>query len=298
MKKLLFFVLILCSLSVQAQEENAAVTPQAPAYPDAIETKKIEGQKVTFTTDDGLTITGVYEPPAKEAEVQKAVILLHDLGKNKSSYADFTKQLKAHSLGYLAIDLRGHGESAGEAHYTTFDKEGSNNQFNKMVLDVNAAAAFLKEKKIPAENIFITGSGLGANVAAKSAAFNEGLGGVALLTPSTNLRGVLTIAGVRVNKSPLFIASAANVKKNFFEASIIRNIAFITLGAGKVTFLSAYDKEGTAMLDAHLTPALIQWFLTPVLPEVKPDIVFPDIILEETPFDTDRETQQKNEPLI
>ncbi len=276
MRYLLAFVFLFPFTFIAAQEadtedEDSAPLADVKSYADAVELKKIDGTKITYTTDDGIKITGVFSPASEETEDPRYIILLHDLGKNKSSYANFTDKLASKGIGFLAIDMRGHGESAGQGHYSRFAKTGANNQFNKMVQDVNGAVKFLKDKRIPAKNIFVAGAGLGANVAARSIIFNEDIGGIALLTPSTNNRDVLTISGIRVSKKPVFIAAAADVKKNFFEASVIRNTAYLTEGKGKITFVTAFDKEGTTMLDSYVSPALMQWILTPELPEVKPD---------------------------
>jgi predicted esterase len=280
----LFLVVLFAAVTALAQEDFSEADdapPQPKIMPDAVETTPLIGEAVVFITDDDYHLRAVYSAPPPPAEPQageenkepvRYVILLHDIGKNKSSYYKFTRALKANKMEWLAFDFRGHGENAGELHYAKFDREGINNQFNLMVKDVNAAVNFLKEQEVAPENIFIVGSGLGANVAAKSMVFNQDIGGFALLTPTTNNRDVLTIQGVRVNKKPVFIGVASNMKKQFFDASIIRNNAYLALGPGKTAFATAYDREGAEMLDVYLTAALIQWLKTPERPALKPDI--------------------------
>ena len=87
------------------------------------------------------------------------------------------------------------------------------------------------------------------------------------------MRDVLTIPAMRLYKGNVLIAAGAADKKMFLEASVIRNVAYLTTGAenGKVTFLTAYDKTSHEMLDQYLIPAVIQWLQTPKRPDVMPD---------------------------
>ena len=176
-------------------------------------------------------------------------------------------------MGYLAVDFRGHGESTNLGVYTSFAKEGVDNDYNKMVRDVNAAIEYLKEKGVTEEDIFLVGAGMGANIAAKAASLWPGVGGIALLTPVTNFRDVLPIAALRVYKGPVFIAAAADDKKTFLEASMLRNVAFLNSGEGNVTFATAYDKKGHELLDSWVMPELLQWLQNPQKPVVSPDIL-------------------------
>ena len=96
---------------------------------------------------------------------------------------------------------------------------------------------------------------------------------MALISPSANVRDVLAIAAMRLYKNNVLIAAGAADKKLFMEASVIRNVAYLTTGPenGKVTFLTAYDKTSHEMLNQYLIPAVIQWLQTPTRPEVLPD---------------------------
>jgi len=253
---------------VPSSPAASAVTPVAPR-PDSVETGKIDGTNLNITTDDNWSINITVKDPTEDES--KYVILLPDLGKNKSSYAKLAKSLGDYGIGYVAVDLRGHGKSAFPLHYSKFAKTGIDNQFNKMYKDANAAVNYLKNKGVKPQNIFILGSGLGANVAANSIVFNNDIGGAALISPTSNTRDVLSIPGVKVSKMPLLIAAAPDNKKLFLEASLIRNIAFLQQGTGRITFLTAYDKDGTDMIDAYLIPNIIAWVKVPAFPGVKED---------------------------
>ena len=225
---------------------------------------------VTLTTQDGWKLVAVYQPAQAN---KQTVILLHDLNKKKEEFTSFKAALAKNGFGYLALDLRGHGQSLGGGSVRSFAKEGVDNQFNKMTRDVDAAIAFLKEKRIPLDQVVLLGAGLGANVAAKATTFWPDVSALALISPTANVRDVLAIPPMRIYKGNVLVAAAAADKKMFLEASVIRNVAYLTTGeeSGKVTFLTAYDLKSHEMLDRYLTPTVVQWLKTPQRPEVLPD---------------------------
>ena len=222
---------------------------------------------VSLTAKDGWPLSAVYLPAKKEA----TVVLLHDLGKNKEQFSSFKKALANAGFGYVALDLRGHGQSASKGNYKTFAKEGAENPFNAMQQDAQAAISFLQTKKIPEDQIFLLGTGLGANVAAKTAGALPNVRGIALISPSANIRDVLPVPALRAYKGAVLIAASGLERKGFLEASILRNVAFLTTGEGNVTFLTAYDLSSHELLDKYLTPAVLQWITTPTKPQLQPD---------------------------
>jgi len=223
---------------------------------------------ISLSTQDGWILSALYSPAQ---ENNRTVVLLHDLGKNKEQFSTFKNALAKEGFGYLALDLRGHGQSTNKEDYRKFAREGVDNQFNKMTRDVDAALSFLDKKRVPAASIVVLGAGLGANVAAKSMTFWPDTALLALISPTTNNRAVLSIPAMRLYKGNTLIAAGAADKKMFLEASVLRNVAFLTAGEGKVTFLTAYDLTSHEMLDKYLIPSLLQWLKTPQKPELLPD---------------------------
>ncbi len=221
-----------------------------------------KGMPVTLSTKDGWALSATYLPAQ---ESKRTVILLHDLNKSKKNFAALENALAQNGIGYLAVDLRGHGASIGGGKASTFAREGVDNPFNKMTRDVDSAIDFLHKKGVKDAN--------GASVAAKSMTFWPDTALLALISPTSNVRDVLTIPAMRLYKGNVLIAAGAADKKMFLEASVIRNVAYLTTGAenGKVTFLTAYDKTSHEMLDQYLIPAVIQWLQTPKRPDVMPD---------------------------
>src|SRR6185295_17977250 len=110
--------------------------------------------------------------------------------------------LFATGYGALALDLRGHGESTHSAESSTatwraFRKEGQDNEWNRMSLDLDAAAKFLKERGVELSSVAVAGSALGANVALKWAAVKPQVKLAVLLSPSVNYKDVLSVGAMR-----------------------------------------------------------------------------------------------------
>jgi len=134
-------------------------------------------QRVTFRTDDGVTIAATwYEPPSRGP----AVILVHMLQRTRRDFEALAIRLSSEGIGTLAIDLRGHGESQGSY--------GDN--FAPMVADLKAARRFLATRSDVVGRIGILGASLGANLAALAAADDPTITSVALLSPSLDYRGL------------------------------------------------------------------------------------------------------------
>ncbi len=224
---------------------------------------------IALTSNGGWSIASTFY----QGESSKCVILLHDLEKSRGEFSNLTSKLESEKFCYLSLDLRGHGYSTNKGKYEDFEKTGQKNEFNNMVEDVYSAINYLKNKGFEEEDIYLLGTGLGANIAGKSLSKYNKIAGIAMLTPSLKQRDVVTLSGIKDFKGPVFIGVSSEDRKQFMEASFIRNAAYLHSGQGKVTFLTAYNLKGTAMLNKYMTPALLQWLKTPSIPEVKSDMV-------------------------
>ncbi len=223
----------------------------------------------SFITSDGWAIAGTFY----QGTSNRCVILLHDLEKTRSEFSTLTEKLRQEEFCYLSLDLRGHGYSTNKGVQKNFSKTGQKNDFNKMTEDVSSAIKYLNNKGFKDKDIYLLGVGLGANVAGKSLIKNPNIAGIALFTPSLKQRDVVTLSGMKNYKGAVFIGVSSEDRKQFMEASFIRNAAFLHSGEGNVSFLTAYNLKGSAMLNKYMIPEILQWLKTPTLPEVKPDII-------------------------
>jgi alpha-beta hydrolase superfamily lysophospholipase len=131
-------------------------------------------ESVRFKTSDGVELAAVYNAPADGGRV---ALLVHGAGAGKGEWTPLADALRRRGLGSLAIDLRGHGESAG-----------SRDDFNER--DLDAALAFLKKRGVPASRAGAVGGSIGANLVSRLARRTPKLAFAVLLSPGADYRGV------------------------------------------------------------------------------------------------------------
>lgn len=161
-------------------EAIEAVPDEAPPAP----------REVRFDTPDGVTIVGELAPAASPEA--GAVILLHQLGSDRSEWAPLVERLHAApSITTLAIDMRGHGESTtsrdGEVEFHTFDRDA----WARTQEDVLAALAFLTSDAsgVRPSRIGAVGSSIGATAVIAAAAREPRIASLAVISPGRAYHG-------------------------------------------------------------------------------------------------------------
>ena len=207
-------------------------------------------QRVTFRAEDGTTISGTwYEPSSRPAP---AVILVHMLGRSRQDWDDVAERLTAAGIGALAIDLRGHGESAN-------GPTGEGGSYSAMTQDVAAAARFLRTKaEVVPSRIGILGASIGASLAVLDAASDPAVASLALLSPSLDYRGLRIEAAARKygNRPMLLVASDD-------DAYARRSVADLQkTGTPRELVQLSGAGHGTNMLrrSPELGYTLVEWF--------------------------------------
>lgn len=102
------------SLAVTLAVARLPVAPGGPTPADV----GLVAEDVTLTTADGVRLAAWYLPPARAdrpsaVEPTPAVVLLHGSGSTRSSVLEHAAVLVGCGYGVLALDARGHGDSAG-----------------------------------------------------------------------------------------------------------------------------------------------------------------------------------------
>ena len=158
-------------------------------------------QRVSFRAEDGTAIAAMwYEPNFRPAP---AVILVHMLGRSKRDWDELGQRFASAGIGALAIDLRGHGDSAHPV-------AGDTAEYSAMVQDLAAARRFLAGRgDVLPSRIGMLGASIGANLAVLAAAGDPGIASLALLSPSLDYRGLRIEAAARKygNRPMLLVAS-------------------------------------------------------------------------------------------
>jgi dienelactone hydrolase len=205
-------------------------------------------QRVTFRTDDGITLTGTwYEASSRPAP---AVVLVHMFQRSRRDWDSFAARLASEGIGALAFDLRGHGESQGAI----------GQDLARMVSDVRAARRFAADRaEVRPGKIGVAGASLGANLAALEAADDAGVASVALLSPSLDYRGVRIEAAVRkYGARPLLLVASDD---DPYASRSVRDLEKAG-GRGHEPLILSHAGHGTMMLleSPGLADSLVDWF--------------------------------------
>jgi alpha-beta hydrolase superfamily lysophospholipase len=204
-------------------------------------------QRVTFRTDDGVTLSGSwFEPSVRPAP---AVVLVHMYRRSRHDWESFASLLASQGIGALTFDLRGHGESPGAL--------GAD--LAPLVADVRAARRFLTSRGDVSGRVGIGGASLGANLALLEAADDPTVAAVALLSPSLDYRGLRIEAAARkYGNRPLLIVSSDD------DGYAMRTSHDLQKGAGpaREAMLLSHAGHGTTMLvqSPDLMRSLVDWF--------------------------------------
>lgn len=218
---LLLFILLLTSCS--EENETTSNTTQ-------------QNNNLFIVTADGIP-TAVTYTPLPDAE--KAVLLLHMLGRDKTDYETLTKYLNYHNFTVLAIDFRGHGNS--KLDYTTFTEK----DWQNLVLDVQAGIDVLEAQGYT--RIAVVGASIGANAALKQAVQDPRIDTLVLLSAGESYRGINATAVASFYDRPvLFLASYADT-----DAAVAATRLFNAVNTDAKNIKLYQEGHGTEILDLY-----------------------------------------------
>lgn len=230
---LILFVVVGTALVIwgyQKSNQNTNLNQQAP-------------EKISIESSDGVKLVGeLYRP----TQSKTGVILFHMLGGSKKDWGRLIDQLVENNLTVLAVDLRGHGESAG-----------IDNDYQLMREDVIKWASFLNNRTGNQE-VFLIGASIGANFAVEAAQNDSGVKKMVLLSPGLEYRGVNIEQSIIQIKIPTLAIASKEDEYSFSSTRTLKeknnSIEIIELeNAG----------HGTRMLsaDPNLVERITDWLL-------------------------------------
>lgn len=264
----------------------ASLLAAAPAPAPAAEPR--EEQRVTLTAEDGWNLNARWLPAAEGA---MTLVLVHTQKSDLTEWEPLFKPLKRQGFGYLAFDLRGHGNSfvtpsGSTATWRAFAVDGQDNEYNKMVRDVEAAIAFLSTNSVSGERLVLAGSVLGANLAIKAAAIHPEVAMVIAVSPVLNVNGVLSVNPLRAyGQRPILLVAGADRARQYAEFQILNHTAQIACGKRNVTVLVEAKGFGPGLVNKYNARRVLEWVKNPRLPDlvelstaaaVTPDAAIPE----------------------
>lgn len=241
----------------------------AVAAPAAAEERQEE--RVTLTTEDGWNLDARYLKAAADAPT---VVLIHTQKSDHTEWEPWLKPLKRYGYGYLSFDLRGHGNSfvmpdGSTATWRSFSVSGSDNEYNRMLRDVDAALAFLSTHSVTGAQTVLAGSVLGANLAIKSAAIHPDVSMAIAISPALNVNDVLSVNPLRAyGKRPLLLIAGADRAKQYKELQLLNDIARMACGKNNVTIMVEAAGIGPDLVTKYTARRVLDWIRNPRLPEV------------------------------
>jgi len=189
----------------------------------------VSDEPVALVADDSTELVGRFNHPGAEAP---GLLLLHGLGADRSEWDGVTLP----DYATLAMDLRGHGESAGVAP----DDDGA-----ILVEDAGIALAWLLGRSgVQADRVAILGSSFGANLALAAAANDARVRAAVLLSPSLDSLMVSTELDLaRFEPRPSLMLAA---QEDTEASSAVETLG--AQGAHVDTSTLSGDAEGAALL--------------------------------------------------
>ena len=160
-------------------------------------------EPIILKTSDGVPLAGAFYAAD---QLRGQALLLHMMPATKESWSAFAFALAERGIACLAIDLRGHGASAGgpDGYRAFSDAEPQAKRF-----DVEAGLAWLRGKG--AMPLAVAGASIGANLALRAAAEHEDVSACLALSPGMDYRGVATddaFSGLRDGQRVFLAASS------------------------------------------------------------------------------------------
>ena len=157
-------ILVVCLYTV-GQAVAATNVPGTEVGGETPADRGLEFSDVRVVTDDGVELAGWYVPSDNGA----AVVLRHGAGSTRSDVLDHAAVLGRNGYGVLALDARGHGDSAGRA--MDFGWYGE--------VDIAAAVSFLEQRpEVDPGAIAVVGMSMGGEEAIGALATDERIAAV------------------------------------------------------------------------------------------------------------------------
>lgn len=242
----------------------SAVKPQPKPKPFQA-SPFLQAKKILFLTQDQWNLIGYFKPPQSGKQV---FLCLHGVGSGKEEWAQFASSLSSAGYGYLVYDGRGHGESQmgpqGKTSYRSFRSTGTDNEWNRMRYDLEAALGYLKSQGIDEDYVALAGASIGANLALNFAAQHPRIYLTVLLSPSMNYRDVPTVNAMRFyGRRPILLMAAASDRYSFGHTRLLDAFARQSAGPENASLVEVPSGHGVNMLEPETMSRLMAWILRP-----------------------------------
>ncbi|MFO0934471.1 MAG: alpha/beta hydrolase [Planctomycetota bacterium] len=226
-----------------ASGRGDAPSKGAPAAPPPVEGQ----QTVELVAVDNMKLAATYAANGAK-EGSPALVLVHGEGEVRGSFAPLHRALAEHRVPWLALDLRGYGDSRKGAGDDLGPRAAAGDATLQASMsdDVWAAVRWLVDvKKHDRARIGIMASKLGASAALKAAREHKGdVAWLALLTPATTYAGLDTVADTKDQHGPMelwFFSSVDDM--NVLEKKGPRHLLYVAEHARNAPSGTPFDER-------------------------------------------------------
>lgn len=252
------FVLVSAASLIGAPDAEAAITA-SPA--------EGEPARVTFQTEDKLTLVGSFYAPKPSKQKAPGAVLVHDAGRSREDLANIATRLQKSGFAVLTLDLRGHGESATpELAWSKLDAEAQKRSWAFMPRDVKAGVEFLTgQANVHSTTVSLVGQGAGCTLAARHATRDDKVRSLVLILPQAEQLGFVLSSDLEALAGlPMLIAVGKD------QASTAKRLSegVARAGGGESAIETSVSKIESAQLldDTKLAGDLARWMQSKALP--------------------------------
>jgi dienelactone hydrolase len=204
----LLAALVACPQAKQPGVNSAVSSPRSEVVDTQlglVTTPPTGATATTLKTADGYNVAAWYwAPTGKQAP---GIILVHQRGRDKSSWGSLPALLTKEGYAVIAVDLRGHGQTTGLDKRRVPLENLTDADYKGMLKDVAAADKFLRQQKnVDGDRIGIIGASIGANLAIMYLAQDRRIRTAVCLSPGLDYKGLKPLDYMKaVDKRPLYL---------------------------------------------------------------------------------------------
>ncbi|PIS47741.1 MAG: hypothetical protein COT17_01840 [Elusimicrobia bacterium CG08_land_8_20_14_0_20_51_18] len=211
--------------------------------------RALAADKLTLMTEDSCKIAAAENIVSTASYV---ALEIHGLGSTKEEWDKFNSYLSKENIGWLALDLRGHGESrecgGKPVNYESFTPA----DWPGITKDVSAGYRRLLEKFPPSKIVF-AGASIGANASLIRGSRSKSRK-LLLLSPGLNYAGLETRDALERARQNVLIVSSENDEYASFSADVFKTIC--EKKKLRCSFLRAGKGHGVQIFDGKEAPDL------------------------------------------
>lgn len=225
------------------QPAQNATPPAQPAQPPPL--PQIKSQEFNFYSG-GWHLYGT-DYPSSGSSPTKAVILLHDVGQNRSAYPYYVIKKIHDSMPdtvIVTLDMQGNGQSVNIGTWDSFDTDA----YRAMKTDViDLGTKYIAPTHPSVKTYYVVGSGFGSTVALLTAIQEHRVTKIAMLSPGMEYKGVSIESAIPDYTQEMLLVSSTG------DGYSAQSVGQISSMANKLqVFKASYDgsAHGTALFDA------------------------------------------------